>query len=229
MNNIQASIDAITRKIIETERRYHRAEGSVALLAVSKKQPACAIRTAAAAGLRRFGENYAQEAIPKMESLRDLPLEWHFIGSIQSNKTQAIAAHFAWVHTIDKPKIARRLDQQRPLSMPRLNVCVEVNISGEASKSGVSPAQLPELVGYIHALQHLRLRGLMALPAPSADFASQCVPYQQLRELLDHLNQGLEPRMDTLSIGTSDDFVAAIAQGATLIRLGTAIFGARNG
>lgn len=214
-------------RIAEAEQRFGRAPGSVALLAVSKTQPAQAIRAAYELGQRDFGENYLQEALSKREQLGDLPLIWHFIGPIQSNKTKSIAENFDWVHSVDRVKIAERLSAQRPPELPPLNVCVQVNVSGEASKSGVAPEEAAALAAAVARLPRLRLRGLMTIPAPAADFERQRAPLRRLRELLERLrDEGYA--LDTLSMGMSDDLEAAIAEGATLVRIGTALFGARE-
>lgn len=204
-----------------------RTVNDIQLLAVSKTFPAIALREAYQAGQRQFAESYLQEAQEKLATLQDLAIEWHFIGPIQSNKTRIIAEHFAWVHSVDRLKIAERLSAQRPQHLPPLQLCLQVNISQEASKSGVSPDQLSELAQAIIQLPGLTLRGLMAIPAPSDDVAVQRAAFAQLRELKDQLNQqGLQ--LDTLSMGMSHDFAAAIQEGATLIRVGSAIFGNRN-
>jgi hypothetical protein len=200
----------------------------VHLLAVSKTQPAEAVRAAFDAGQRAFGENYVQEALAKIAALADLraQLQWHLIGPLQSNKTRVVAEAFDWVQSVDRLKIAQRLSEQRPPGLPPLNICLQVNISGEASKSGVLPAELPALAEAVAALPRLRLRGLMAIPEPEEDFERQRAPHRALRELLEALNaQGLA--LDTLSMGMSADVEAAIAEGATLVRVGTALFGAR--
>jgi pyridoxal phosphate enzyme (YggS family) len=191
---------------------------------VSKTKPAAAIRQAFAAGVRDFGENYLQEALEKQLELGDLPLIWHFIGPIQSNKTKAIAEHFAWVHSVDRLKIAQRLSDQRPAHLPALNICLQVNVSGEASKSGCNPDELPALAQAVTQLPNLRLRGLMTIPEPTDDVARQHAAFARLRELQDGL--GLD--LDTLSMGMSHDLEAAIAEGATWVRIGTALFGARD-
>ena len=193
-------------------------------MAVSKTRAAPDIREAVAAGIEHIGENYLQEALSKMAELQDLPLVWHFIGPIQSNKTRAIAEHFDWVHSVDRLKIAQRLSAQRPDQLPPLNICLQVNISGEASKSGVTLAELPELASAVAALPGLRLRGLMAIPAPASDSAARRVPLRALREAM----TALELPLDTLSMGMSDDLDEAIAEGSTLERLGTALCGARD-
>ena len=203
-----------------------RDPAGVRLLAVSKTWPAESVREAAAAGQRAFGENYVQEGVAKVEALADLGLEWHFIGPLQSNKTRLVANRFAWVHSIDRLKIAERLAEQRDVHLPPLDVCIQVNVSGEASKSGVAPADLPELARAVASLPRLRLRGLMAIPEPTPDVALQRARFASLRMLRDELNAaGLG--LDTLSMGMSDDLEAAIAEGSTMVRVGTAIFGSR--
>ncbi len=196
---------------------------TVQLIAVSKRQPAAAISAASALGQIAFGENYLQEALAKQSALAGRALEWHFIGRLQSNKTAEVAANFDWVHTVDRARTAERLNNQRPVTRGPLNVLVQVNVSGEASKGGVEPAALEELVEKIAMLPRLRLRGLMALPAPSADFEQQRKPFSMLRALAEQCSVPLKH----LSMGTSDDFRAAIHEGATLVRLGTAVFGPR--
>jgi len=207
--------------------KSQREPAEITVLAVSKTHSASKIRIVHAAGLRAFGESYVQEALQKIEELEDLELIWHFIGPIQSNKTRAIATHFDWVHSVERAKIARRLSEQRPEGMSPLNVCLQVNISGEASKSGVSPRDLPALAQAVATLPRLRLRGLMAIPAPCADPAGQRRAFAQVRAALERLQQ-LVPELDTLSMGMSGDLEAAIAEGATLVRVGTAIFGPRE-
>lgn len=202
---------------------YHQ---QVKLLAVSKAQPSSAIREAFAAGQILFGENYLQEALDKQTELADLPIEWHFIGPIQSNKTQPIAQNFDWVHSVDRLKIAQRLNDARPGHLPPLQVCIQVNVSNEESKSGVTPNELTSLAEAITALPKLKLRGLMAIPAPSHDINQQQDQFKQVRQCYDALTaKGFE--LDTLSIGMSDDYPIAIAQGATIVRIGSALFGAR--
>ena len=195
------------------------------LLAVSKTKPAQAIISAYQAGQRHFGENYVQEALLKQQELSALAITWHFIGPIQSNKTKVLATHFDWVHSVDNLKIAQRLSSQRPNFLPPLNVCVQVNISDETSKSGVTLNDLPELIFGISELPNLNLRGVMAIPVPHADFAAQREPYQQLVSAVKALNN---PNLTTFSFGMSDDLDAAIAEGSTLVRIGTALFGARR-
>ncbi len=213
-------------RIRAAEQRFQRPPGSTQLLAVSKTQPATAIAALAAAGQRRFGENYLQEALDKMADLAALELEWHFIGPIQTNKTRSIAERFTWVHSVDRLKIAERLSAQRPADRPPLNVCLQVNIDREPTKQGLDERELATVAPLVAALPRLRLRGLMAIPAPVADFAAQRRPLARLRILQDQLNAaGLA--LDTLSMGMSDDLEAAIAEGATLTRVGTALFGPR--
>ena len=224
MSTIADNLSALAARIDSAAQAVGRDPASVQLLAVSKTKPASAIREIHAAGVRDVGENYLQEALGKQDELRDLPLIWHFIGPIQSNKTKAIAEHFDWVHSVDRLKIAQRLSEQRPQGLPPLNICLQVNISGEDSKSGCAAADLPALAQAVAALPNLRLRGLMAIPEPSEDRAEQEAAFATLRQLQDSLNLGL----DTLSMGMSHDLEAAIAQGATWVRIGTALFGARN-
>jgi PLP dependent protein len=220
-------LKTVKQKIHDAEQRYQRTPGSVQLLAVSKTKPAEAIRAAWDCGQRSFGENYAQELLDKNEALQDLDIDWHFIGPLQSNKTRIIAAHANWVHSIEREKIARRLNDQRPDDLPPLNVCLQINISGETSKSGLELEAVQALAQQIHQLPRLRLRGLMTLPAPDQDFDHQRVAFARVRKLFEELKaQGME--LDTLSMGMSGDMEAAIAEGATIVRIGTAIFGARD-
>jgi len=226
MTSISERLQAVKSRLWQAETEAGRAPESVALIAVSKTQPADAIRAAHAAGQRAFGENYLQESLEKMAVLADLPLEWHFIGPIQSNKTRPIAENFAWVHGVDRLKIAQRLSDARPASLPPLNICIEVNVSGEESKGGVEPNEVQTLAEAVAQLPGLKLRGLMAIPAPTNDIALQHQQFRMLRELLESLKQrGLA--LDTLSMGMSEDFPAAIVEGATIVRIGTAIFGPR--
>ncbi|MGF6164678.1 pyridoxal phosphate enzyme (YggS family) [Pseudomonas sp. 2725] len=224
MSTIADNILQVSSRIHAATLAANRAENSVQLLAVSKTKPAQDLREAYAAGLRDFGENYLQEALGKQLELADLPLIWHFIGPIQSNKTRAIAEHFDWVHSVDRLKIAQRLSEQRPADLPPLNICIQVNVSGEASKSGCTPADLPALANAICALPRLKLRGLMAIPEPTEDRASQDAAFATVQSLQASLNLPL----DTLSMGMSHDLESAIAQGATWVRIGTALFGARD-
>ncbi|MCF5693424.1 YggS family pyridoxal phosphate-dependent enzyme [Pseudomonas sp. PA-1-2A] len=224
MSTIADNIGLVSQRIRAAADAVQRDASSIHLLAVSKTKPAQAVREAYAAGLHDFGENYLQEALDKQADLTDLPLSWHFIGPIQSNKTRAIAEHFAWVHSVDRLKIAQRLSEQRPADLPPLNICIQVNVSGEASKSGCTPADLPALATAISALPRLKLRGLMAIPEPTEDRAEQDAAFATVRDLQASLNLPL----DTLSMGMSHDLESAIAQGATWVRIGTALFGARD-
>ncbi|KFF45302.1 MULTISPECIES: YggS family pyridoxal phosphate-dependent enzyme [Pseudomonas] len=224
MSTIADNIGLVSQRIRAAADAVQRDASSIHLLAVSKTKPAQAVRDAYAAGMRDFGENYLQEALGKQADLTDLPLSWHFIGPIQSNKTRAIAENFAWVHSVDRLKIAQRLSEQRPADLPPLNICIQVNVSGEASKSGCTPADLPALANAISALPRLKLRGLMAIPEPTKDRAAQDAAFASVRDLQASLNLAL----DTLSMGMSHDLESAIAQGATWVRIGTALFGARD-
>ena len=224
MSTIAGNIARVEARIRAAALAVQRDVTSIHLLAVSKTKPAAALREAYAAGIRDFGENYLQEARAKQVELTDLPLSWHFIGPIQSNKTREIAEHFAWVHSVDRLKIAQRLSEQRPADLPPLNICIQVNVSGEASKSGCTPEDLPALAAAIQALPRLTLRGLMAIPEPTEVRAEQDVAFAKVRSLQQSLNMGL----DTLSMGMSHDLESAIAQGATWVRIGTALFGARD-
>ncbi|ACC71689.1 YggS family pyridoxal phosphate-dependent enzyme [Paraburkholderia phymatum] len=229
MPDLAHNLDAVHQRIALAARIAGRDPGSIALLAVSKTFPAEDVRAAHVAGQRAFGENYVQEALTKIGALSDLraSLAWHFIGPLQSNKTRPVAEHFDWVHSVDRLKIAQRLSEQRPDTAPALNVCLQVNISGEASKSGVTPEEALDVARQVAALPRLRLRGLMAIPEPAGDVEQQRVPHRALRELFDRLRaQGLD--LDTLSMGMSGDLEAAVLEGATIVRVGTAIFGARD-
>lgn len=222
-----SKLQAILTQIEAANRAAGRAEGAVRLLAVSKTWPAERLREAWAAGQRCFGENYVQEGIAKVAALADLAIEWHFIGPLQSNKTRDVASHFAWVHGLDRLKIAERLSAQRPPHLAPLQVLIQVNVSGETSKSGVAPSEVAALAQAVCRLPHLQLRGLMAIPEPTEDVALLHQRFACLRELLHRLNaQGLS--LDVLSMGMSDDFAIAIAEGATLVRIGSAIFGQRT-
>ena len=224
MSTIADNIGLVSERIRAAANAVQRDANSIHLLAVSKTKPAQAVREAYAAGMRDFGENYLQEALGKQAELTDLPLSWHFIGPIQSNKTRAIAENFAWVHSVDRLKIAQRLSEQRPADLPPLNICIQVNVSGEASKSGCTPADLPALANAISALPRLKLRGLMAIPEPTEDRTAQDAAFATVRDLQASLNLPL----DTLSMGMSHDLESAIAQGATWVRIGTALFGTRD-
>ncbi|MDD4929424.1 MAG: YggS family pyridoxal phosphate-dependent enzyme [Gallionella sp.] len=226
MTTIASNLQVVRTAISAAAVLAGRSAGDISLLAVSKTFAAEEIRRAYLAGQTRFAESYLQEALEKLAVLQDLNIEWHFIGPIQSNKTRAVAEHFAWVHSVDRLKIAERLSAQRPLHLPPLQICLQVNISHEASKSGVSVGEVPELAKVIAGLPNLALRGLMAVPAPSEVYAEQRAAFAQLREIFDGLNrQGMG--LDTLSMGMSHDFTAAIAEGATMVRVGSAIFGER--
>ncbi|MDH5394815.1 MAG: YggS family pyridoxal phosphate-dependent enzyme [Gammaproteobacteria bacterium] len=225
--SIAENIHAIQARITAAENKYQRQLGSVQLLNVSKTRPIEDIQAAIAANQHCFGENYLQDALPKITALNEAGIEWHFIGPIQSNKTLQIAQHFDWVHSIDRLKIARRLSDQRSSTQSPLNICLQINSSGENSKSGVSPEEALIIAHEINALPRLTLRGLMTIPASCDDFEEQRLPFRLLRELKDELNsQGLQ--LDTLSMGMTNDMEAAIAEGSTMVRIGTAIFGARN-
>jgi pyridoxal phosphate enzyme (YggS family) len=229
MSYIAEKLQAVTLEIVAAARNAGRDPSEIALLAVSKTISMDALLEAYAAGQRAFGENYLQEAVDKMAALKDRApgIEWHFIGPIQSNKTRPIAENFAWVHSVDRLKIAERLSEQRPATLPPLNICIQVNVSGEASKSGCSPQDLPALAHAAAGLPRLRLRGLMAIPEPASTEAEQRQPLRKLRELADQLRaEGLA--LDTLSMGMSADLAPAIAEGATMVRIGTAIFGERH-
>ena len=224
MSTIAENIAKVGERIRAAAQASGRDLDHIGLLAVSKTKPAAAVREAYAAGIRDFGENYLQEALEKQAELSKLPLIWHFIGPIQSNKTKPIAEHFAWVHSVDRLKIAQRLSEQRPTGLPPLNICLQVNVSAEDSKSGCAPAELAALALAVSQLPNLRLRGLMAIPEPTDDVAAQRAAFARLRELRD----GLPLPLDTLSMGMSHDLDAAIAEGATWVRIGTALFGARD-
>lgn len=224
MSTIANNIAKVATRIREAAQAVARDPDEVRLLAVSKTQSADTIRQACDAGVHDFGENYLQEALEKQADLADLPLTWHFIGPIQSNKTKSIAEHFDWVHSVDRLKIAQRLSDQRPESLPPMNICLQVNVSGEASKSGCEPQDVPQLAQAIAALPRLRLRGLMAIPEPTDDPTEQRAAFARLR----HLQAELQMDLDTLSMGMSQDLEAAIAEGATWVRIGTALFGARD-
>ena len=227
MSNIAKALQLVQQRIAAAARASGRNPDEIRLLAVSKTKPAGDIRAAHAAGQRAFGENYLQDALAKIAALADLDLEWHYIGRIQSNKTRDIAGHFAWVHGIDRLKHAQRLSDQRDAQLPPLQCCIQVNLSGEASKGGVSAEELPELARQIADLPRLTLRGLMTMPNPDSPPETQAEVFRQLAVLLAQLNaEGLQ--LDTLSMGMSGDLELAIAAGSTLVRVGTDIFGARE-
>jgi pyridoxal phosphate enzyme (YggS family) len=224
MSTIAENIAKVGARIREAAQASGRNPQGIGMLAVSKTKPASAIREAHAAGLGDFGENYLQEALDKQTQLHDLPLTWHFIGPIQSNKTRPIAEHFDWVHAVDRLKIAQRLSDQRPAHLPALNICLQVNVSGEASKSGCRPEELPALAAAVAQLPRLHLRGLMAIPEPTDDTTAQHAAFARVRQL----QESLQLPLDSLSMGMSQDLEAAIAEGATWVRIGTALFGARD-
>ena len=228
MTPIQKQFGQVNDRIRQAEQSCHR-EGQVQLLAVSKTKPASMVREARALGQKDFGENYLQDALKKINLLADLKdISWHFIGPVQSNKTRDIARHFDWVHSVDRLKIARRLNDQRPDDLSPLNICLQVNVSNEPGKSGVMPEELPELVQAISRMPRLKLRGLMAIPAPEQDPEKQRIPFKILAEQQQQLNESLHVAMDTLSMGMTDDLEAAIYEGSTMVRIGTALFGARS-
>ncbi len=229
MSDIATRLASVKERIRTFEQRHGREPGSVNLLAVSKTKPPEDVAEAFRAGQRAFGENHLQDALGKLDDLRlaALDLEWHFIGPLQSNKTRAVAQRFHWLHSLDRLKVARRLDEQRPAELPPLDVCIQVNVSGEATKSGVAPAQVADLAAALGAFRRLRLRGLMTLPAPVEGLDRQREPFRALRGLLEELRAAGHD-VDTLSMGMTDDMEAAIAEGATWVRIGTAIFGARR-
>ena len=224
---IADNLHRVRSRIAQACLQSDRPVADVSLLAVSKTFAADAVRQAYAAGQTAFGENYIQEAVDKIQALADLPLQWHCIGPIQSNKTRLVAAHFDWVHSVDRLKIAQRLSEQRPSGLPPLQVCIQVNIDGGPTKAGVAPQDALTLAQQIVQLPHLRLRGIMTIPEPAADFAAACAVHRQARELFDALNaQGLG--LDTLSMGMTSDMEAAIHSGSSLVRVGTAVFGNRD-
>ncbi|MEQ1636461.1 MAG: YggS family pyridoxal phosphate-dependent enzyme [Methylococcales bacterium] len=224
MNLISQRLRALRARVRQAELAAHRPLGSVKLVAVSKTKPAADIVQAYWAGQRHFGENYLQEALGKQAELGAFDITWHFIGPIQTNKTKAIASHFDWVHSVDRLKVAQRLSEQRPPALPPLQVCLQVNISQESSKSGIMLDDLGALVAAVQTLPRLCLRGVMAIPEPESELALQRLPYKALYQAVKQLQQ---PTLDTFSMGMSDDLDAAIAEGSTLIRVGSALFGAR--
>jgi pyridoxal phosphate enzyme (YggS family) len=222
-----AALQSVRARIRRAAERAGRDPGSIRLLAVSKQQPAALVRAAAAAGQKEFGENYVLEGIDKVTALADVPgLSWHFIGQLQGNKTREVAERFDWVHTVDRERIASRLSAQRPHHAAPLQVLLQVALSDEPGKGGVAPAQVAALAAAVSALPRLQLRGLMCIPAPAQDSEAQRRPFRQLRELLESLNAA-GYRLDTLSMGMSDDLEAAVLEGATIVRVGTALFGRR--
>ncbi len=225
-NSLAERLNSVRQRISNAARIYDCDASKIRLLAVSKTRNAQEIREAAMLGQRVFGESYLQEALEKIRQLKDLDLEWHFIGRLQSNKTKPIAEHFAWVHSLASLKHAQRLSDQRPQGLPPLMACIQVNTSEEISKEGHSPGELPGLMGHYANLPNIQIRGLMSIPAPAATLETQRLPFKRLRELRDDLRTE-NMTLDTLSMGMSDDLEAAIAEGANLVRIGTAIFGPR--
>jgi pyridoxal phosphate enzyme (YggS family) len=227
MTTIEDQIDAVRQRIQSACNSCGRPTHAVTLLAVSKTFGPDAVQAACQAGQTAFGENYIQEAVEKITALRHLPLQWHCIGPVQSNKTRLVAEHFDWVHTVDRLKIAQRLSEQRPPELPPLQVCIQVNVDGGATKSGIAPADASQLAREIASLPNLRLRGLMCIPEPAPDLEAACAVFKRARDLFDALNaEGFG--LDTLSMGMSADLEAAIASGSTLVRVGSAIFGDRH-
>ena len=226
-DNIAKNLAQIQHNILIYCKKHQRNPDDIQLLAVSKTKPANLIRQAYHAGQLMFGENYLQESLEKINQLNDLAIEWHFIGAIQSNKTRELAENFSWVHSIDRLKIAQRLSKQRPDSMPPLNICLQININQESSKNGLNLNEVDSILSEITSLPNIRLRGLMAIPVKADKFTEQRENFAQMKSLLKSL-QKKHPQMDTLSMGMSNDMEAAIAEGSTILRIGTAIFGARN-
>lgn len=224
MNNIKQRLAKIKSQIRHAEIAVGRDKNSVQLLAVSKTKPATAIAIAYQAGQRHFGESYLQEALKKQQELAAFDISWHFIGPIQSNKTRPIAENFSWVHSVDRLKIAKRLSEQRPVHLPALNICLQVNISAETTKSGVTLAELPLLIKQVRDLSKIKLRGVMAIPESVSDYESQRQPYKLLYQVVKQLDMA---ELDTFSFGMTGDLKAAIAEGSTIVRIGTALFGAR--
>jgi len=224
---LPARLAAVHARIAAAARRAGRDPGTVRLLAVSKQQPVEAVAAALEAGQHEFGENYVREGVAKVAALRGRDIAWHFIGQLQGNKTREVAEHFQWVHTVDRERIAARLDAQRPHFAGPLDVLLQVRLADEPGKGGVAPAELPGLADAVARLPRLRLRGLMCIPAPGADEAAQRIPFRRLRELLGDLNRRGHS-LDTLSMGMSDDLEAAVLEGATIVRVGTAVFGPRS-
>ncbi len=227
MTGISQALATIRAAIENAEARFQRSPGSVSLLAVSKTRPVADICESLACGQHEFGENYLQEALDKISALGDPRLIWHFIGPVQSNKTRAIAEHFHWIHSLDRLKVARRLHDARPAHLPPLNVLIQINISGESSKSGITAGELLQFINGLKDFTRLRARGLMVLPEPKHDFEQQRLPFRETRRLFDEMNAA-GAGLDTLSMGTTQDMEAAIAEGTTLVRIGTALFGPRR-
>jgi len=228
MHNFHDKLIEVRDRVQRAAERANRPPDAIRVLAVSKTQPADRIREAVAAGQRCFGENYLQEALAKQEQLQDLDIDWHFIGPLQSNKTRSVAEHFAWMHSVDRLKIAQRLSEQRPPKLAPLKVCIQVNIDDETSKSGVQPDQVEKLASALRNLPRLQLTGLMAIPLPRTDYAEQLAAFTKVRILRDELEQTLDFSLPTLSMGMSGDLEAAITAGATIVRIGTDLFGPRT-
>jgi pyridoxal phosphate enzyme (YggS family) len=225
---IEHRLQAVRSRIAAAESLAGRPPGSVTLVAVTKGHPVSALLVAAGHGQTRFGESYVQEALPKIGALTGHPFEWHFIGALQANKTKRVSGCFHWVHSLDSIKVARRMSAARPADMRPLEVCIQVNIDRDPAKVGVSTENLPELIEAVAVLPHLRLRGLMTMPVARRDFEQQRAPFRALREVRDRLRETTGMALDTLSMGISDDLEAAVVEGATVVRIGTAIFGARE-
>jgi pyridoxal phosphate enzyme (YggS family) len=227
MHSISNHVAAVQKRVAQAAQRRGRVD-SIRLVAASKSQSADTIRAAASCGITEFGENYLSDALPKIGALRDLPLHWHFIGSVQSNKTRDIARHFQWVQTLDRAKIAQRLSEQRPDESGELDVLIQINIDGEPQKAGIAPDALAEFAAQLTELPRIRVRGLMSIPRPSVDPEIQRLAFRRMRELFDRARPARATQWDTLSMGMTQDFEAAIAEGATMIRIGTALFGRRG-
>ena len=229
MIKITENLNTVRQQILQIAKNSSRDTADICLLAVSKTRPADDLRQAYAAGQRDFGENYLQESLEKIEQLQDLNICWHFIGPIQSNKTRPVSESFDWVHSVDRLKIAQRLSAQRPDDMQPLNICLQVNISAEASKSGILPEDVVSLANQVLQLPNINLRGLMAIPSPCDDPEEQLLPFRAMSDLLNEIRSANpSARLDTLSMGMTGDMAAAISEGSTMVRIGTAIFGARD-
>ena len=232
LSKIRQNLENVHERIHIAEKQYGREAGSVQLIAVSKTKPVELIQAAIDAGQRSFGENYVQEAVSKVEKVglkvKNETLQWHFLGPIQSNKTKVIAANFSWVHSVDRLKIAQRLSEQRPENLPKLNICLQVNISEEETKSGVKVNELNQLVESVLALPNIHLRGFMAIPQKSSSLEEQRKPFSAMRQVKENIEQKFDLKLDVLSMGMSADLEAAIAEGASHVRIGTDIFGARE-
>lgn len=228
MHSISNQVTAVQKRVAEAAQRNGRVRDSIRLVGASKTQSAETIRAVAACGITEFGENYVNDALPKIDALRDLSLQWHFIGAIQSNKTRAIAHHFQWVQTVDRVKIAQRLSDQRPEHADALDVLIQVNVDDEPQKAGIAPDALAEFAQHVLKLPRIRLRGLMSIPRPEVDPQAQRTAFRRMRELFERAKPIGATHWDTLSMGMTQDFETAIAEGATMIRIGTALFGPRG-